>query len=460
MRGILFAALIGLVSSVVAAVNTTTVNATTTDLACFTNNTITKIITSFVPLTLTVTETALETNVFSYDVENGTTSWVGGVSPTQSAMTFTETSTVEVTAIPASLIQSIVTTITETSVTTVTETVSDLASSAVGTGFSDVESTVTETPVTTFTETVSDLASSAVGTDLTGDETTTLTIYDTITSTRAVVYASRTSVSNSPVLSATSTEEDETIVVTETHFVTAIETATNLDSSLSTSMLLTDTVTTYIATAQSTVASDISNAAPGDDSDDSTQFGVSTSNVNVSGSFPQLTVFRTTIVSQSTANVSLTGPTSVGINATSVCTDEDASTTVRPTGLNVTVSSAKTLTSLGPFTNFTSLNSTSLESATKTFHPFGNRSSLPGYTPIKSVSMQSTLANASVTETPTQFNTVSVATNISITSTFAAFSPSSVYSPVSSNTTTVCSIDQALATTLVPVYGASPNTEA
>jgi len=449
MRTTLVAALIGVVSSIAAAVNTTTFNATTTDLVCFPNGTITQVVTSFVPLTLTVTVTksATETNVFSYDVVNGTTSWVGNVSPTQSALTLTETSTVEVTAVPASLIQSIVITITETSVTTETETIFASASSAVGTDSSDDDITVWETG-TVWVTVFSASASSAVGTDFSDDVTTTLTIYDTVTSTRAVAYASHISVSNSSVLSATSTEEVETTVVTETQTqqeqVNFTATVTDLNSSLSTSVSWTNATTTFVATDHSTATSDVSSATPCDGGDaTSTGSVVSTSTVNVSGIFPQLTVFRSRIVALSSANASSTGQPTANLNATSVDGGKGASA------------------SLFPCTNFTSLTSASLGSASKTFHLFGNKSTLPVHTPVKSLSAQSTIGNASATVSSTRFNIISVATNFSAASTHATFLPSSAHSSVSSNTTTVVSsVDQAHTTTLVPVYGAPPNTTA
>lgn len=167
---------------------------------------VTKEITVFTSLEATTTATSLtlpsSSGVYYFSAENGTTVWYDGVSPSETALIVLQTSTIEVTVIPASstTVMAHITTQVTTATRVVTSTVI-LTTSEVLSSVEAVQSTIQPSTVTILSTT-----------------TQTAFVTPALTSTTTIP-------SNTTSINVTSIQANETMVVTEmdriTHTMTA-----------------------------------------------------------------------------------------------------------------------------------------------------------------------------------------------------------------------------------------------
>ena len=167
---------------------------------------VTNEVTIFKSMEATTTATSFtlpsSSGVYYFSAENGTTVWYNGISPSETALIVVQTSTIDVIEVPASSTTGMTRIITE--ITTATRVVTStvvLTSSEVRSAVEAVQSTV---------------------------QPSTLTVLDTITQTTfvALVLPSvTTATSNITSINTTSTQANETILVTEMKPITHTTTA-------------------------------------------------------------------------------------------------------------------------------------------------------------------------------------------------------------------------------------------
>jgi hypothetical protein len=167
---------------------------------------VTKKVTVFTTMEATATATSFtlpsSSGIYYFSAENGTTVWYGGISPSETALIVLQTSTIEVTEVPASSTTGM------TSITTQITTATRIVTSTV---------TLTSSEVLSSDEAIQSTI-----------QPSTVTILGTTTQTAFVALAitsTTTDPSNTTSINTTSTQANETIVVTEMNRITHTTTA-------------------------------------------------------------------------------------------------------------------------------------------------------------------------------------------------------------------------------------------